>query len=162
MQLKFNDLHYSLFPLVELPHHWCFFLFLSTATGGAGTAKSVYWSRCRLDSAGFKSQKGQEIFLCSIMSRLALGSMQPPGQWVVILPWGYRGWDTHLHPGLGLRKSGATPLFPLPHMPSWCWQGQLTLYPAISSLSCVHLFPTPFCFPYFISTYSKYFISQKC
>jgi len=38
----------------------------------------------------------------------------------VILPWGYRGWDTHLHPGLRLRKSGATPLFPLPHMPSWC------------------------------------------
>jgi hypothetical protein len=34
---KFNDKHYSLFPQVELPHHQCFFIFLSTATGGAGT-----------------------------------------------------------------------------------------------------------------------------
>jgi len=38
----------------------------------------------------------------------------------VILPWGYRVWGTHLHPGLRLRMSGATPLFPLFPMPSWC------------------------------------------
>jgi len=36
----------------------------------------------RLDDLGFDSWQGQEIFLFSIMSRLAVGITQPAVQWV--------------------------------------------------------------------------------
>jgi len=36
-----------------------------------------------MDDAGFDSSQGQEIFLFSKMSRLALGPVQLPAQWVL-------------------------------------------------------------------------------
>ena len=50
----------------------------------AGIARSVWWLWYGTNDLGFKSWQGQEILLCSIISRPALGLTQPPIQWVPV------------------------------------------------------------------------------
>lgn len=80
---------------------------------------------------------------------------------IVILPWGYRAWDTPLHPGLRLRMSGVTSI-PLPPYAFMVMTG--STYPLSSHKQPFMFpsFPTPFCVPYFISIYSTYFMSPTC
>jgi hypothetical protein len=70
---------------------------------------------------GFDSWKGQEIFLFSITSIPALGSTQPPVQWVpgAVSPWvkllGCEA-DHSLPPSAKVKNDEA--ILPLPHTPS--------------------------------------------
>jgi hypothetical protein len=72
---------------------------------------------------GFSSWEGQEIFLFSTASRLALGTSQPPIQWVPgplslgVKPPGREA--DHSHPcSANFKIDGAMP--PLPHTSFWC------------------------------------------
>jgi hypothetical protein len=75
-----------------------------------------------LDYWGFESWQGLGIFLFSTVSRLAMGPIQPPIQWVPeTLSLGVKRSGckvtTHLHLMPRSRNCGTIP--PLPHTPSW-------------------------------------------
>jgi hypothetical protein len=87
-----------------------------------------------LDDRGFKSRKGLGIFLFTTASRPALGSTQPPIQWVPgALSLGCRGpgakLTTHLHLAPRSRMRGAIPPLPQYDFMAWCSvnaQGQVS------------------------------------
>jgi hypothetical protein len=69
---------------------------------------------------GFRFPAGHGIFLYSSASRAALGSTQPPIQWVpgVISPRvGRTGREADHSPSAEIKNGGA--ISPLPHSPSW-------------------------------------------
>jgi hypothetical protein len=83
-------------------------LLLWNELGYLGRYSDGLWAR----RPGFDSRQGQEIFLYSTLSRPALGSTQPPIQWVLrarssTVKWPGREAD-HLHPsGARFKKGGA-------------------------------------------------------
>jgi hypothetical protein len=163
MQLKFNDLHYSVSTswVASSPVLHYFFFY-----SHRGNRKSKVSIVIKLQAVRSGIQIMDRTTEFSVFHNVQTGSgahAASSSMGTVILPWGYRAWDTHLHPGLRLRMSGATPLFPLLHMPSWFWQGQLTLYPAISSLLSFNLSQLPFVYlTSSLYVYSMYFMSPTC
>jgi hypothetical protein len=89
----------------------------------SATQVSHYSNKLQTGWPGLNSWKGQEIFLYSLASRLALGPTQPPIQWVFrTLSPGVRrpeGEDDHSSSlSAQVKNGGAMP--PLPHISLRC------------------------------------------
>jgi hypothetical protein len=87
---------------------------------GAGVVQLVQW---RAREPQFNSQQGQEIFLFSTASRLALKPTQHPIQWVLGelslgIKWLEHEADHSPPSSTEVKNTGAIP--PLHHMSSWC------------------------------------------